>query len=257
MSHLIHFDKLNNTRDLGGMKTTDGRFIREHLLFRSGSLSELSDHDVETLSGAVRTVVDLRSDGEREQKPDLMIPGVNYIHIPIVEDLTGGITREKEADMSLVRKFIFKPDEAKAYMTEMYRGFAEDAAARQYGRFMQILLDGSPVLWHCSAGKDRAGIASVIIEEALGVGREDIIEDYLKTGEYIRKDIENLTGVIKQLVGTDHDLPPETLQYLFGVEKDYLMTFYAAVDEKSGSMDSFLEESLGVDRNLLREKFLE
>ena len=257
MSHLIHFDKLNNTRDLGGMKTTDGRFIREHLLFRSGSLSELSDHDVETLSGAVRTVVDLRSDGEREQKPDLMIPGVNYIHIPIVEDLTGGITREKEADMSLVRKFIFKPDEAKAYMTEMYRGFAEDAAARQYGRFMQLLLDGSPVLWHCSAGKDRAGIASVIIEEALGVGREDIIEDYLETGEYIRKDIENLTGVIKQLVGTDHDLPPETLQYLFGVEKDYLMTFYSAVDEKSGSMDSFLEESLGVDRNLLREKFLE
>ena len=257
MSHLIHFDKLNNTRDLGGMKTTDGRFIREHLLFRSGSLSELSDHDVETLSGAVRTVVDLRSDGEREQKPDLMIPGVNYIHIPIVEDLTGGITREKEADMSLVRKFIFKPDEAKAYMTEMYRGFAEDAAVRQYGRFMQLLLDGSPVLWHCSAGKDRAGIASVIIEEALGVGREDIIEDYLETGEYIRKDIEKLTGVIKQLVGTDHDLPPETLQYLFGVEKDYLMTFYAAVDEKSGSMDSFLEESLGVDRNLLREKFLE
>ena len=257
MSHLIHFDKLNNTRDLGGMRTTDGRLIREHLLFRSGSLSELSDHDMETLSGTIRTVVDLRSDGEREQKPDLMIPGVNYIHIPIVENLTGGITREKEADMSLIREFIFKPDEAKAYMTEMYRGFAEDAAARQYGRFMQLLLDGSPVLWHCSAGKDRAGIASVIIEEALGVGREDIIEDYLKTGEYIRKDIENLTGVIKQLVGTDHDLPPETLQYLFGVEKDYLMTFYAAVDEKSGSMDSFLEESLGVDRNLLREKFLE
>ena len=71
------------------------------------------------------------------------------------------------------------------------------------------------------------------------------------------KDIENLTGVIKQLFDTDHDLPTETLQYLFGVEKDYLMTFYAAVDEKFGSMDSFLEEGLGVDRNLLREKYLE
>lgn len=257
MSRLIHFDKLHNTRDLGGMKTGDGRFIREHLLFRSGNLSDLSPNDVEALSKTIHTVVDLRSDREREQKPDLVIPGAQNIHIPIVESFTEGITREKESDMNLFRRFIFKPDEAKDFMIGMYRAFTADGAVRQYGRFMQLLPDEAPVLWHCTAGKDRAGIASVIIEEALGVEREDIIEDYLKTNEYVKKEIESLTEFVKRQAETDHDLPTEALRYLFGVEEEYIMSFYAAVDEKFGSMDSFLDKGLGVDKELLREKLLE
>lgn len=260
MSKVIAFEKLHNARDLGGMPAADGRQIRPGLLYRTGHLSDLTESDAVRLESMVRTVVDFRTDAERLEAPDAVLPGVTAYHIPVVENMTGGISREEEADRRISEILLLKPAEAKNYMCELYRMFTGDFASAQYSRFLQILKDAEGgVLWHCTAGKDRAGIASVILEEILGVPREMIIDDYMRTNEYLAGDIRFLTQMIKKKSGTDSPLADEALRYLFGAEEDYIRSWYRAVEEKSGGIDNFLRDSLGVSDGLreeFREKYL-
>ena len=70
-----------NARDLGGLPTMDGRTIRPGLLLRSGELAGITEPDAQALTKyPLRTVVDFRTDLEREQKPDRVLPGVQYVH---------------------------------------------------------------------------------------------------------------------------------------------------------------------------------
>ena len=139
VSKLLEFEKLHNTRDLGGMKTMDGRVIKEGRLFRSGHLSDLALGDKAVLSGLIDRAVDLRTALERDRQPDQPMEGVENIHIPIMESLTSGITREKEADRNAFTRFRGKPEEAKRYMCEVYRSFAGDFAVKQYSNFIKLL----------------------------------------------------------------------------------------------------------------------
>lgn len=88
-----------NARDLGGLPTMDGRTIRPGLLLRSGELAGITEPDAQALTEyPLRTVVDFRTDLEREQKPDRVLPGVQYVHCPIVQQAAAGLTREEHAD---------------------------------------------------------------------------------------------------------------------------------------------------------------
>ncbi len=261
MSNLLQFEELRNTRDLGGMNTAEGLTIQSGLLFRSGHLSEISDSDLSQIAGNIHTIIDFRTDQERKRQPDRDIPGVNNIHIPIMNSLTAGISREKKADQAMFRKLMLKPVQAKEYMCKTYQAFASDYAVSQYSSFLRIVLNATGgVLWHCTAGKDRAGIASVLVEEILGVPREEIIADYLKTNVYLEQDLLFLINYVKKQSGTESELADEALQYLLGAEEDYLNSFYQAVNDKFGGIDRFIRDGLKIgtmEQKKLRTKYLD
>ena len=261
MSKLLQFEKLRNTRDLGGMKTVDDLSIKSGLLFRSGHLSEISDSDIDQISGAIHTIIDFRTDKERKEQPDREIPGVSNIHIPIMDSLTGGISREKKADRAMFKKLMLEPVKAKEYMCNTYRAFVSDYAVSQYSSFLRILLNASGgVLWHCTAGKDRAGIASVLVEEVLGVPRDEIIADYLKTNEYLKQDLLFLTDYVKKQSGIESELADEALRYLLGAEEDYIESFYQTVNDGFGDMERFIRDGLKIgeiEQKSLRAKYLD
>lgn len=248
-STLLSFERLTNIRDLTGMQTPDGRTVRPGKLIRCGHLANLTDRDQSALTGRVSVIADFRSYKEKSRQPDREISGAEYHHIPIVDDLTAGISREEESDKTAVAMLLLRPKEALEYMCNMYRAFAlTDFGVSQYAKFIRILEqphDGA-VLWHCTAGKDRAGIGAVLIEEILGIDREDILEDYHLTNLYLEKEIRFLSDMIKKQEKTDSPLADESLKYLFGADEQYLRSFYAAVDQKYGSMQNFLEKGLGV-----------
>lgn len=261
MSILLEFEKLHNIRDLGGMKAYDGQEIKSGCFIRSGHLAALTVSDKEKLSSLINTVVDFRSDKERLEKPDVVIDGVEYIHIPIIDSLTAGVTREKEADKNIIEKLAVKPEEAKKYMRQMYRGFVNDSAVSQYSKFIRLLIDGNDktFLWHCTAGKDRAGIASVIVEEILGCSRKDIIDDYMSTNKYLESDIEFLTNFVKNQIGTESEMADEALRYLFGAEEEYIEDYYLAVEEKYGDFNRFIHDGLKlIDKeiDMMKKKYL-
>ncbi len=261
-SRPLAFEKLNNTRDLGGMTGFQGRKIILGKLIRSGHLEPASVSDIEALGEVTGVIVDLRTDQECAEKPDPGIPGTEYIHLPAVRNVVAGMTREKKAGESIFRTLNSDLSGALAYMCGVYEDFVTDEGCRGcYRAFIELLL-GKPekaVLWHCTAGKDRTGFAALLIQEILGVSREDIIEDYLKTNEYIKGDVERLIAYFggKSEGGKEAE---EALGYLFGASELFLDAMYAKAEELYGSFSGFIEKGLKVtpeEAKRLRDIYLE
>ncbi len=262
MTELLIFNTLNNTRDLGGMVTSDGRPVKSGKLIRSGHLANVDEEDKERIKDLVGVIIDLRSDFEKNETAALEIEGVDIVKLPIKEDLTAGITRDGMSDQELFTMYLTKPKEAREYMSNMYRSFLDDFDVSRYAEFMRYILEGSEkaILWHCTVGKDRAGIGALIIEEILGVAREDIIEDYLKTNDYIKESIEKLTVYIKTTAGVDDDVDLEALDYLLGAKREYVEAYYDEVEKKYGSFDNFVLKGLKLsdrDVKIIKEMYLE
>lgn len=237
------------------MKTTDGRQIKKGRLIRSEQLVDLTPADKASLEDLIDTIVDFRNTEEATDQPDFVPSGVSYIANPILESFTAGVSREEKSDEELVANLVFKPAEASEYMRSMYRKFLSDYCISSYSRFIRILLDNheKAVLWHCSAGKDRAGIGAVIIEEILGIPRETIIADYLKTMDYLtgymskfRKYIISSIEKEKPLSNQEKQIVSEAVDNLFGLDRSYIEAYYEAVEQKFGDFGTFIREGLGL-----------
>lgn len=261
-SQRLSFEKLHNIRDLGGMAAADGRRIVSGRLVRCGNLSELSEQDRIAFISLAEAVVDFRTDGERGEKPDIVMPGIRYYNIPILDSLTAGITREEAADQDIFARFGSEPAKARQYMCDMYHAFAEsDFATDQYARFIRLLMEPreKAVVWHCTAGKDRVGIGAAIIEQILGVTWDDVIDDYLATNEYLKEDVAFLTEFVKAQAGDGCLISDEALRYLFAAHRDYIEEYYHTIDSKYGSFSCFLRDGLkltGNDIHILQSRYL-
>ena len=261
MSAKLDFQQLNNTRDLGGMPAADGRTIVPGKLIRSGHLYFASESDCDRLNTLVDEVVDFRTDGECAEKPDPELAFVTFHHLPIFGKLTAGVTREEAADRIALDSMLGDAGAAREYMCRTYESFVTgEVALAGYRRFVELLSaprEGA-LLWHCTAGKDRAGFASVIVQEILGVPRHLIMRDYLYTNECLRPEVESLNAMMRART----DVGPVTdaaLSYLFGAHEEYLKAAYEMVAASYGTFARFLERELGVTlevREALRKRYL-
>lgn len=263
----IDLEMLHNTRDLGGLKTIDGRVIKENMLIRSGALYGLSENDVSTLrQHGLSMIIDFRTKEERAEKPDPIISDVENAHLNILdfkqfdksnELMTGNMT---DLILQQINEKGLTVEKGKDFIRMLYYNmFTNPFCLVQYSKFVDYVLsnDKGSTLWHCTNGKDRAGMGTVIILEALGVDRKDIIDDYLLTGEYTKKDIESMKYYVS------HEYNNETLTEIMlaylSVEKSYIQSAYKGAVEKFGSVDNFLKDALGIDdekRTKLKNKFL-
>lgn len=263
VSQRIVFEKLLNTRDLGGMPAAGGRKIRPGKLIRSGHLFGIPETDVRRLADLIDTAVDFRSVQECSEKPEPAIPGVSLCHIPIFEARKAGVTRDKASFEEVRQRMMFETGIARDYMCQSYESFADSEYSRsQYERFIRLLLENhsKAVLWHCTAGKDRAGFAAVIVQELLGVSKSDIIEDYLLTNECLEPEIRDLTAMICGQPGIDIKIAEKSVQYIFTAKTEYLTAVYGKIEELYGSFDGYIQNGLHItpaERKLLQEMYLE
>lgn len=256
------FETLNNFRDLGGLTGFGGRRIKSGRLMRSAQLATASDADLEILADILDTVVDFRTIKELFEAPEPRMAGVRYVHLPAVDDLMAGVTRDKQSDEEALRMLMVAPDLARDYMCMLYEKFlTESFSIRQYEKFVRLLMEDheKAVLWHCTAGKDRAGLATIIILEILGVSREQILEDYLKTNPSMEAEISRLTQMMTAR-GADPVSSEAAVRYLWGALPIYVETIYKKADEVYGGFDGFIRGGLGIsdhEKELLRNRYLE
>lgn len=185
----IDFEKLPNTRDLGGMVGADGRRVKQGILLRSGTLGFASDADVARLRDEyrVRLVTDFRNLTELSELPDPMdrLPEARFQHAVIFDDRVLGVTQEAGGvDYSLDAIAQGDPIE---FMKFLYpQMLLNSAGIEGYRSFVRAVLDleDGTALWHCYVGRDRCGMGSILIETMLGVSREDMLNDYLATNLY-------------------------------------------------------------------------
>ena len=246
-----------NFRDLGGYHTTDGRTVKEGLIYRSGELSKLSDADVSKLENlGIRTVVDFRSDAEVESRgADRLPEGANYLPLRIDGgDLTSVLMAAVQTgDTSQI------PDNVLVDANRTIIG----GATEQFSALLETISDPAnlPLVFHCSHGKDRAGMASAVILMALGVPTADAQEDYLLSNTYRKEENDRELGKLREVLAarqnvaaTDVDL--SKLEAIFYLRPSYFDAAMAEIDERYGSFDAYLVDGLGVgpsDRDHLKE----
>lgn len=259
----LHLKKLINTRDLGGLPTEDGRSIRYNALIRSGKLYNLPQVTIDSLMEiGVTKVIDLRIDTEVGEYPNTPIPGSEYIHLPVLCTATAGITHEKNMARTMfkeskrVKKEFGSVDK---YMVAMYRSILmQEEPRRQLARFLRILIEEEGcVLWHCSAGKDRAGICSMLIESLLGVEESLVVFDYTLSDRFQRK------KRIWQKIAMYIVPMPRFRALLLGMmnaKRRYMLAVMEMLKRDYGSIEQYCKEALGItdeDIAVLREKYLE
>lgn len=268
MGEPIAFEGLRNVRDLGGLPTMDGCQVKSGLLYRGGHLCDATVADCnELVRRGISEVIDLRSEQETLEKPDSKVPGMWYTHLPVVADVRMGVTRDTRSDDE-IREMMTSGrgvdvEYVSDYMRTMYRMFVLDGhAVSHYARFVDCVLEageaGRPVYWHCTAGKDRAGFAAVILGEALGVKREALMEDYLLSNVCLADEV----GLLMTALGAtfESDDAREALRGYFVADEAYLRAAYDAAWERYGSFEGFLEQGLGIDatkRQRLAATFVE
>jgi protein-tyrosine phosphatase len=234
----------SNFRDLGGYRGRDGRSVRWRRLFRSAHLGGLSEPDLAALAalGIARTV-DFRGEVERAGMP-CVLPGVTQHSLAIeptgvqrIEELAGVGSTLDAATMT-------------GLMQDLYRGLIADQAHRFAELFELLLQFDAPLVVHCTAGKDRTGVAVALILLSLGVSRELVMQDYLLSNDHFRRPV----------AATGSTIPAEALAVLWHVQQAFLDTALRAVDDDHGGIERYLEHRLGLStaaRDALAARYLQ
>lgn len=258
----IRLKQLKNTRDLGGFPAADGRHIAERRLIRSGELKKADPEDIEKLKTEyhLHTVVDLRTDAEREQSPDPEIEGVAAVVLPILDSTFFGIARDENSVDAWMKLFDDSSVEPEDVFMEMYRKLMfSDYVKPYYRTFFETLMqkDSGAVLWHCSAGKDRAGIAALLVMMALGVPREYMVKDYMMTDVFTKHELRKFYFMIHFFV---HDKRrKKCFRILLGVKEKYVRQLFDILDKEYGGELGYLQSFIGLRKTeieALRNNYL-
>lgn len=235
---VLPLQQSSNFRDVGGYVTKDGHKVRWGKAFRSGAMPLLTEADyalVEQL--ALDSVVDLRSLEEREVAPDL------------IDDRTGALF--------IANDYLIKPmmaDMGKGGGENTYRGIEKKLAPQYRSLFRRLIADEGAVVYHCSAGQDRTGIATALLYDTLGVDRETILKDYHLSTALRRTEWE-----MPKLDPAAYPNNP-MVQYYFARSKEqrvkaeplftpsgasHLAQFFTYIDQEYGGSEGYLRKVLG------------
>lgn len=248
---VLVLEGVHNFRDCGGYAVAGGGRLRRGQLWRSGQHHGATASDLAAIDRlGLASVFDLRTSKERGthpcRRPQDFAAQVFFADDPVLNHAphiaAAQAPRQRTAESTregLVKNYgrmPFRPE-----LQAMIR------------RYLATMADGEgPSLVNCMAGKDRTGIAVAMLHLALGVHRDDVIEDYLLTNTAGDPEARIASGAatIRAITG---QLDDAVLRVLMGVEAEYLETALAAVVERHGAIDRYLEEALGADA-ALRER---
>jgi protein-tyrosine phosphatase len=241
-----------NARDLGGLPGAAGRRVRAGVLYRAPALGRLTDEDGPRLDGlGLAEIIDLRHRHEIDIAPaDRLPPGLPVTALPIYDPDNEYF--QFMADVMGRGNGVRVPaaDEPARAMAGVYRWFVHSPVAR--AGFAQAVrriaaAAGRPVLYHCSAGKDRTGWLTAIVLTVLGVPRDVIMADYLRTNEDTGVVIEKIVSALVKRRGANPDL----VRAVLVVTPGYLDASYDEVDRRYGSFDGYLRQALDLDDEVL------
>lgn len=257
---LVSIDNLPNGRDLGGHRTQDGRRVSPGLLFRAAAPVN-PDMQQSLADLSITTVFDLRTEPERRQTPDLLPPSSSLQVADVLADAPdagaaslGGIASAALSNSSQQQKLT--SGDVHELMLRSYRYFVElPSAQRSYAQVFQGLLapDSGPVLFHCTAGKDRTGWLAAVLLLSLGVSRDDVVADYLASGPAVTA---MFAPYLPDLIAKG--VAAELLQPALAVTEEYFNAAMDSVNDNFDSLPNYLA-ALGLDDDalaLLRQRFL-
>jgi protein-tyrosine phosphatase len=243
----------HNFRDIGGYPAHDGKKVRWRQVFRSGYMSRIEGADVTQLEAlGIDTICDFRANGERKRHPtrwhensDTILWSRDYSF--------SAASFQPGVDFETVQAA-----QMHETMMQLYRDLPFEQAANFRELFARIAAGRLPLVFNCSAGKDRTGVAAAVLLSLLGVPRTIIETDYMLTNDSINGLITHLSSIPKYddfvMNNQDHALP------LLRAEPEYLATSFDVIERRHGSVENYLDAEIGISRNdqaLIKERLLE
>jgi len=243
--HALGLAGAPNFRDLGGYRTASGRMVKRGIVFRSSKLAALTPVDwakVQTLG--VGHVYDLRTIEERKAEPDNWPAPAPAAYGSPKPDMSGTLAAMKQAggDPAKVRAVI------RHFYAEMPTLYAPE-----YSAFFHGLAGGNrPVVVHCTAGKDRTGVASALLLTALGVPRATVVDDYELTERLLPQAPMQTSGKPGAPIGGKSAasllaMPAATRKAMWAADPAYIEAALDAVKQRYGSIDGYMRKALGLD----------
>ncbi|MEV1287547.1 tyrosine-protein phosphatase [Micromonospora sp. NPDC049679] len=244
-----------NSRDLGGLVGAGGRRVRTGMLVRTGALGRLGDDDVAVLGKlGVACVLDLRDVSEISVGAPDRLPGdPRVVHLPVL-DAEHPVFTYLSAVLSghdLGAYAALAAEGTSGAMADIYRWFVTGAGARDgFARAVRLAADPAhlPLLFHCSAGKDRTGWLAVILLTALGVDEAAIRADYLRSNDLSAGTQE---AILRAMRRRHAELDVDAVRPVLEVRAEYLDAAYAEVERVYGSFDGYLRVGLGLDDRII------
>jgi len=242
---LIALEGALNWRDLGGYRTADGRVTKWDCIYRSDGLDQLTDADLDVISElGVKLVIDFRVDREVDENPSRLAdhPDLRCQRLPI-----GGDEVEGRSILEVIRA-----GELRTYTVEEMAGTYERLLEEFAPVFGEVLThaadpDNHPMVFHCTAGKDRTGLMAMLLLGVLGVSDEDIVVDYELTTQYrSNRRLEILGPEIEKAGG---DL--ETVRPYLTAFAPVMVATIERLHRDHGSIEEFLLAKAGVDSHTL------
>jgi protein-tyrosine phosphatase len=245
-TRLVRMQGAVNFRDAGGYKTTDGREVVRGKVFRSADISKLTDLDLQMLAEKhIHTVIDFRGIKESAAAPDRLLPGTDYTLSPAGSD--------NLPDMKRIAALIKQG----GFLQKMYG----DSSIQYYGQrykplFQKLLLlpDTAALLYHCTGGRDRTGMASALFLYALGVPQETIEQDFTASNVYLQSMHSHLYNTMAQGFG----ISLEEVKKEMELRPELIQSFFHAITKQYGSVENFMSQELGLgkkERATLRKKY--
>ncbi len=237
MKRHIDIQGIHNLRDLGGYRTQDGSSIKWRKIFRAGLLGEFESSEIRKMKALqLQSICDFRTIAEQTNEPDQWcdLETLNRFPLPIGEG------RVDKLDWLKVKSL---GTEKNHYLYKANRSYVLREAHR-YKAFFEILLneDNYPLLYHCTAGKDRTGFATFLLLSALGVDRKTIIEDYLLTNQYMGEFAQRHLDKLSQKLEIDTD----NIKSIFQAKRIYLEGALDAIETEYQTVENYLTTALNI-----------
>lgn len=254
--HRIHLDSQPNFRDIGGYKGADGSTVRTGLVYRSGNLDKLTDADRDTIKQlGIRTVIDFRSASEAQADESYWSEqGAKYIHLPIDPGNLATLFWEamRTGDSSALPEDILSVN----------NHLVIKEASSQYGELFKHLRNphNLPLLFNCTHGKDRTGIAAVLVLLALGVSNEESMFDYLLSNTFRDAENKEELNALSESVKDKPGIDLKKLEAAFTLLPKHFGVILDTVEELHGNLGNYFREALGLGEQeiaALRSNLLE
>ncbi|AIR11149.1 tyrosine-protein phosphatase [Ligilactobacillus salivarius] len=259
MEHrMLELEEGINFRELGGYLTEDGRKIKWHKLLRCGSMAQLTKNDVDYLDQyGVRYIIDLRSPEESNYSPDKYPDKAQYF-----QDTVYPFSFSLFKNLGIINNMRLGASNMDFGRQTYLQMLLDPHAQASYRKMFNVLLEndkeGESVVFHCTAGKDRTGVAVFLILSALGVSEKQIVEDYLYTNLFFDNySSETINDALESESQTEI---AQRLNSKTAVIAETIKVLPKACRVVSGSVEKFLEEKLGMTKakiERLQELYLE
>ena len=272
----MSFRKLNigsliNARDLHGLKNREGKTIKKNSLFRSDALFKISSEDMRRLKeeNNLKEIIDFRGEDEiNEHTVDPSVDGVKHIYLPLNNGIRNQVTREhkehsdnKEVE-GIINFFYYLDEKADiTYATEkLYRQFvSNEIGVKNLSNFLnEVLSCDGLLIYHCTDGKDRTGVATYLLLKILDFDDETIFYDYLLTNENVVEKRKRRRELFLRC-GIDNEIILNSSDIIAGVRENWLKAAVDEINNRYQGVDSYIENILGFSkekREYMQEKYL-